>query len=227
MLFRSRPLSSELVRLKVHTLRMFETNRFIRLSFVALVNAALFFCSNCIAEDRAALLIGNESYAISPLRTPLNDVRAIGQALRRAGFSVVTVENATQKDFYERVDRFFTEHSTASVQLFFYAGHAIQLNGRNYLVPIEATLDSSDILAKMFDLRHLLERLENPRVNTRFVILDACRNNPFSGHPGASSGLSELIAPSNTYVAFSTTPGAVAFDGEGDNSPYTVSLLSY
>lgn len=200
--------------------------RVFSISPLAIFLALMLAGASALAADRAALLIGNQSYAWAPLLTPVNDVRAMGGALRAAGFEVEVLENASQTDFYEQVERFVHTHEKASVQLFFYAGHAIQMNGRNYLIPVEAKLDDPDILSRLFDLRHLLERLKNTQATTRLVILDACRNNPFSRNPNASNGLSELTAPSNTLVAFSTAPGSTADDGEGSNSPYTTGLLS-
>jgi uncharacterized caspase-like protein len=85
--------------------------------------------------------------------------------------------------------------------------------------------DDPDILSRLFDLRYLMGKLAETAAHTRLVILDACRSNIFSSHPSAASGLSELIAPPGTFVAFSTAPGATADDGDGDNSPYTLALL--
>ena len=183
-------------------------------------------CSDSLAGERAALLVGNASYPKAQLITPLHDVHAMSQALREARFTVTIVENATQRELYERTSEFFKEHANAGIHLFYYAGHSIQFNGRNYLIPVDADFDAPDVFGRLFDLRHLLDKLEAASATTRIVILDACRNNPFSQHPNASSGLSELIAPANTFVAFSTAPGAVASDGASRNSPYTRSLLS-
>jgi uncharacterized caspase-like protein len=199
-----------------------------RIGLHLLLLAGLFLNTSAesLAAERAALLVGNQSYTSAPLQTPLNDVRALRLSLISAGFVVEVIEDTRQAAFYEQVDRFFTLHSAAKVHLFFYSGHGIALNGRNYLIPVEAKLDAPDALSQLFDLRHLVESLEKTRASTRIVILDACRTNPFSRNPSASSGLSELIAPANTLVAFSTAPGTVADDGDTQNSPYTEALLS-
>lgn len=200
--------------------------RRIRLHFFLLASMVLAASAESLAAERAALLVGNQSYPSAALQTPLNDVRALRLSLINAGFVVEVIEDTRQAAFYEQVDRFFTRHAAAKVHLFFYSGHGIALNGRNYLIPVEAKLDTPDALSQLFDLRHLVESLERTRANTRIVILDACRTNPFSRNPNASSGLSELIAPANTLVAFSTAPGTVADDGDAQNSPYTEALLS-
>lgn len=176
---------------------------------------------------RNALLIGNQSYPWGPLETPLSDVSAVDQGLRSIGFKVRTAINLTQNALYEAVDEFLRSQAHGDTLLFFYAGHSIQLNGRNYLVPIDAKIDDPDLLSKLFDLSYLLENLSPKKSRTVIIILDACRSNPFSGLPKASAGLSELVAPPNTFIAFSTAPGKTAEDGDSKHSPYTLGLLKY
>lgn len=178
-----------------------------------------------MAAERAALVIGNQKYAFAPLDTPENDARAMTDRLRRAGYQVTRLLNQRQSDMYDGIDRFFAQHRQAKVLLFYYAGHAVQLNGKNFLIPVDSRKDDPDILSRMFDLRYLLNKLTESRSETNLVILDACRDNLFSSHPSAASGLSELIAPPGTLVAFSTAPGSTAEDGDGENSPYTKALI--
>ncbi len=175
--------------------------------------------------ERVALVIGNQRYAFAPLDTPEADARAMTDRLRRAGYEVARHYNLKQSELYDAVDTFFARHKNAKVIAFFYAGHAVQLNGKNFLVPIGINKEDPDILSRMFDLRYLINKLTEARAETKLVMLDACRDNIFSSNPNAASGLSELIAPSGTFVAFSTAPGSTAEDGDGDNSPYTTALL--
>jgi uncharacterized caspase-like protein len=176
---------------------------------------------------QAVLLIANQAYRWAPLETPTNDVTALAQNFQKLGFAVQQANNLTQNDFFATVDRFVKQNAHVDTLVFFYAGHAVQLNGRNYLIPIDAEIDSPDLLSKLFDLGYLLEQLASIPTKSRLVILDACRSNPFSSAPNASSGLSELVAPPNTLVAFSTSPGNTADDGDGVHSPYTYGLLKY
>ena len=179
-----------------------------------------------MASARAALIIGNSSYATAPLPNPRNDATAMARELSGMGFRVNVFHDLSQDALYEAVDEFFAQAGESAEMVFFYAGHAVQVNGRNYLIPIDAPLNSSDLLSRLFDLRYLMDKLALSR-NTRIrvVVLDACRNNPFSSHPLASSGLAEISAPAGSFIAFSTAPGKVAEDGEGDNSPYVTHLL--
>lgn len=175
----------------------------------------------------AILLIGNQSYPWGPLETPINDIRALREAFSNSGLRTTTGENLPQSDFYNLVDRFVRENQDSELLAFYYAGHAIQLNGRNYLIPVDVRIDDPDLLSRLFDLSWLLDTLASVPAKTRFIILDSCRNNPFSSLPKASSGLSELVAPPNTLVAFSTAPGQTAEDGDGRFSPYSLGLQKY
>ena len=178
------------------------------------------------ANERAALVIGNQQYAMAPLDTPEADAKAMAEQLRRAGYKVTKQVNLRQSEFYDAVDGFFSQHRNAKVILFFYAGHALQVNGKNFMIPVDINPKDPDLLSRMFDLRYLLNKLTESSSETKLVILDACRDNLFSSNPNASSGLSELISPPGSFIAFSTSPGSTAEDGDGDNSPYTTALLA-
>lgn len=181
--------------------------------------------SSSYANDRTALVIANKGYLFAPLDTPETDAKAIAVEFRSAGYRVGRLSNLRQTDFYQAVDRFFADNAQAKVIAFFYAGHAVQLNGKNFLVPIDTDINAPDILSRLFDIRYLMNKMAESKAETKIVILDACRDNPFSSHPSAASGLSELIAPPGTFVAFSTAPGMTAEDGDGPNSPYTAALV--
>lgn len=176
---------------------------------------------------RVALLIGNAAYADAPLRNPVNDVRTVATALGELGFTVAKHENLKLAEMRAALRSFVLDTRSAQVRLFFFAGHGLQLRGRNYLLPIGARLDNeSDILGKTADVTELVEQLTAIERGASVLIIDACRTHPVFA-PGtrrmwaAKPGFSELPAPSGTLVAFSTRPGNVARDGDGPTSVYT------
>ena len=179
------------------------------------------------AEKRVALVIGNAGYPTAPLRNPVNDARAMGGALRRLGFEVVERHNATQKDMQRAIAEFGRKLAGGAVGLFFFAGHGIQVNGHNYLIPVDATIGAeAEVALEAISVDRVLDQIrENP---LNLVILDACRNNPFERRWRSSGGAGlapVLNAPTGTLIAYSTAPGKVASDGDGTNSLYTSELL--
>jgi Caspase domain len=178
-------------------------------------------------ENRIALVIGNSAYRESPLRNPVNDARAMTKTLRDLGFTVLAHENATKRTMETAVIEFGRKLADGGVGLFYYAGHGLQVRGRNFLVPVDAEIDSeaaTRIAAVDVDL--LLEQMAEARNRVNVVILDACRNNPFERKlRGASRGLAPVDAARGTLVAYATAPGSVAADGEGANGLYTEELL--
>lgn len=193
-------------------------------------------------ERRTALVIGNGDYRFSPLKNPVNDARAMAEALRSLGFAVDYRENANRRSMLEALRAFVLRAGSYDVRLFYYAGHGVQVSGKNYLIPTDADIQSEDdISIKGADVSEMLERLGQNKVGMNLVILDACRNNPFAD--GATvlvdgrrlrfrgttpPGLAPVEAPSGSLVAFSTAPGAVAIDGaNAPHSLYTKHLLQY
>lgn len=207
----------------------------------ALATAAAIGCSPAaVAADasveRIALVIGNASYMQAPLRNPPNDARAVAQRLRELGFEVVHRENASLEGMLDAMRDFAVKSVGSEVRVFFYAGHASQLKGRNYLIPVDAHFASEDELPrKAASASELVERLGQMRSGVNIVILDACRNQPFpvgtrtrgigSGR-SLAAGLAQVSAPKGTLVAYSTAPGGIALDGPGSNSTYTSHLLA-
>lgn len=177
---------------------------------------------------RVALVIGNADYRTMPLTNPLNDARAVAEALSKLGFKVIRVENATQKQMFDGV-RQFGDALKGGVGLFYYAGHGVQVKGRNYLLPVDAAIEREDEVAyKAFDVGLVLEKMEAAKNPLNIVILDACRNNPFArSSRSAATGLAQIDAPTGSIVAFATAPGAEAADGTGRNGLYTTYLLQY
>ena len=181
------------------------------------------------APQRIALVIGNSAYADIPLANPANDARLIDATLRDLGFDVALVVDADQKamkyaivDFGERL----AQAGGDAVGLFFYAGHGLQVDGQNYLVPLAARIEKeSHVAIEAVSAGWVLGEMEFAGNAMNFVILDACRNNPLSrSFRSATRGLARMDAPRGSIVAYSTGPGEVARDGDGFNSPYTLAL---
>jgi uncharacterized caspase-like protein len=179
------------------------------------------------APARTALLIGNAAYADAPLRNPVNDMEQMAAALKSLGFEVTTHENLKLEQMRESLRRFVLTTRSARVRLVYYAGHGLQLRGRSYLLPIGARIrNETDVLERTVDATDLVEQLSAIEAGANVVIIDACRIHPMFD-PGsrrmwaARPGLSDVVAPKGTLVAFSTRPGQVARDGAGPVSVYT------
>ncbi len=176
-----------------------------------------------------ALIIGNSDYSVIPdLKNPVNDSNAVGEALGNLDFEVTRLENSSSADFWAKLDAFVAEADDAETVLFFYSGHAFQLDGVNYLVPVDAKLQSRDAIRdETWHLDKIIEKLSD-RDRQTLIFLDACRDSPLPNDVGAGgAGLARLQTGVGTFVAFATEPGAVTYDGTGDNSPFTAALLNH
>ena len=210
------------------------------LKFFFIVN--LIFWIQCIAsqatpiEKRVALVIGNSAYQNTPpLANPRNDAIEMGKMLKRLGFDVDVVVDATKPQMDQALRRFGNKLEGSSAAVFYYAGHGIQVDGTNYILPIDSTLKNErDLSWEASDLTTVLKQMEgHNRVNLLF--LDACRDNPLSqtlargmGESRSSSigrGLAPMKANAGTLISYSTKEGEVAADGKGKHSPYTEALL--
>jgi uncharacterized caspase-like protein len=175
---------------------------------------------------RVALLIGNAAYADAPLRNPLNDVREVAASLQKLGFTVTTLENLRSVQMRESLRRFVLTSRGADVRLVYFAGHGLQMRGRNYLLPVGARIDNeTDVLERAADATELVEELSAIEKGANLVIIDACRVHPMFDTRSrrmwsVKPGLSTMAAPIGTVVAFSTRPGEVARDGAGGVSVY-------
>jgi uncharacterized caspase-like protein len=193
-------------------------------------------------ETRIALVIGNGAYRAAPLKNPPGDAQAVAATLRGLGYDVTLRQNTRQRDLIEALREFSIRAPKASVRLLFYAGHGVQVKGRNYLVPIDADPQSEDeIQRQSADVSEFVDRLSAIRTGANIVVLDACRVNPFAGgvivgpdgrrlkFRGATpGGLATIDAPVGTLVAFSTAPNGVALDGAaGEHSVYARHLLAH
>jgi len=181
-----------------------------------------------VAEKRIALVIGNGAYKDAPLRNPVNDARAIARTLQGLGFQVIQKENASLKEMQEAIRVFGDRLRGGGVGLFYYAGHGMQVRGRNYLIPVNTDIQREDeVTYNGVDANLVLEKMDTAKNRVNLVILDACRNNPFArSFRSAARGLVPMEAPVGTLVAFATAPGSVAADGNGANGLYTQHLLA-
>ena len=179
-------------------------------------------------EQRIALVIGNGSYKSSPLINPVNDARAMIRVLGESGFKVMSKENVGQKEMQAALRDFGDALKNGGVGLFYYAGHGMQVKGKNYLIPVDANIEREDEVAyTSVDANQILDKMESAGNRLNIVILDACRNNPFArSFRSAGNGLAQMEAPVGTLIAFATAPGSVASDGKGDNGLYTQHLLN-
>jgi formylglycine-generating enzyme required for sulfatase activity len=179
------------------------------------------------SEQRIALVIGNGAYESIPLRNPPNDAKAMGAALRQLGFDVIEKENLVQKDMKKEIQSFGQKLLKGGIGLFYYAGHGMQVNGRNYLIPIGAQIEhEKQVEYEAVDVGMVLAEMDNARNRLNIVILDACRDNPFArSFRSSAQGLASMNAPSGTLVAYATAPGSVANDGPGENGIYTGELV--
>src|SRR5712671_3862187 len=191
------------------------------------------------AQDRVALVVGNSKYvSANGVPNAVNDARVMARALRDIGFVVGDGYDLSRDSMERQIREFLRKSESAHVALFFYAGHGLQVDGRNYLLPVNAKLEAaSDLAFETVGLDNMLESLDGAS-RTNIIILDACRNNPFAQNLASRFGagrsvtvLSGLAGYSNlgtgTLIAFSTAPGAVALDGNGSNSPFTKALARH
>ncbi|KFB76871.1 MULTISPECIES: caspase family protein [Candidatus Accumulibacter] len=181
------------------------------------------------AAGRIALVIGNGAYVASPLVNPARDARAVAERLREAGFRVTLKVDSPRRELQEAIRGFgdALARDNRAVGVFYYAGHGVQLNWRNFMLPVDVRITRpSDIAAQGVDVGLLLESLGRARNPLNLVILDACRNNPFgSDFRTDDRGLSQLDAPPGTLLAYATAPGNTADDGDGAHGLYTENLL--
>jgi formylglycine-generating enzyme required for sulfatase activity len=180
---------------------------------------------------RVALVIGNSAYRnYPPLSNTGNDARAMVTALQAIGFDVLDGKAQIDLDrqgLENAIKRFGRSIRGKQVGLFYYAGHGVQVDGKNYLIPVLANVESNtDIKYELVDVNFVLDEMNDAETPVNVIILDACRNNPFAGKKlrGVQSGLASMNAPKGTFIAYSTAPGKTASDGQGFNSPYTAAL---
>lgn len=177
---------------------------------------------------RIALVIGNGAYTnAATLKNPPNDARDMAATLKTLGFDVSSGVNVSQREMKRLIREFGQKLKAGGNGLFYYAGHGVQARGRNYIIPVDADIQSeADVEDSGVDVGLVLNYMDDAQNGLNIVILDACRNNPFArSFRSASEGLAQVDAPTGTLIAYATAPGRVAADGVGENGLYTSELL--
>jgi hypothetical protein len=181
------------------------------------------------AESRTALIIGNKDYkSISSLKNPLNDANDMAAVLEKLGFDVILKNNIDLAQLRDGVRAFGDRIKDGGVGLFYYAGHGVQLDGVNYIIPVEVDIKRKyDVEDQCLRMNYVLSAMEEANNKLNIIILDACRNNPFRDFRDISAGFVSMKAPQGSIIAYSTAPDKKAGDGTGRNGTYTSSLLKY
>jgi uncharacterized caspase-like protein len=177
---------------------------------------------------RRALVIGNTAYLEHPLTNPVHDATDLADTLRRFDFQVTLLTNADKPTMERAVEHFTQDVAPHTVGLVFFAGHGVQLEGLNYLIPVGAIFRmASDVKYRAVSAEWILARMDESGMEVKILILDACRNNPFgrSWTRSLQRGLVSMPVTEGTLIAYATSPGKTAADGTGRNSPFTASLL--
>jgi uncharacterized caspase-like protein len=186
--------------------------------------------SQAARSSRIALVIGNGHYpdASAPLAQPINDARAITAALRREGFDVDVVEDASRDDINRAVDRLKTKINSDSVVMLFFGGYGVQAGRESYMIPVDAAIwKESDVRRQGVSIESVLDTMKERGARARIAVIDASRRNPYERRFRAfSHGLAPINAPDNALILSAATPGKVADDSEGQTSVLVTELLN-
>jgi antitoxin component YwqK of YwqJK toxin-antitoxin module len=185
-----------------------------------------------LKERRLALVIGNSSYEKGPLKNPVNDANLIAESLEKLDFDVELYNNLASRDeMLDAIKDFGRKRKNYEVAFVYYAGHGIQLNNENYLLPVNEEFEfEDDVEDNGVSMQRVLRYLESTRENQlNFIVLDACRDNPFESNWNKTrsikgGGLAKIPPPTGSLIAFSTDHGQTAADGDGGNSLYSQAL---
>ena len=182
----------------------------------------------CWAGQRLALVIGNGAYADAPLKNPVNDAADMAAKLEAKGFGVTTLTNAGQKEIEKAVREFTRQLGQGDVGLFYFAGHGVQVDGENYLAPVDADIQTEEeVRYEAVSLGRVVDGMKRAGNDLNLVVLDACRNNPYSrSFRSGQRGLARVSPATGTLILYATEPGQVAVDGEGRNGVFTEKLLA-
>ena len=192
-----------------------------------LTSALLLALNLAAATERHALVIGNANYQSSPLRNPLNDARDMAAALQGLGFEVHSLLDADVSSMEQAILDFGDRLRDGGVGLFYYAGHGVQAQGSNYLIPLQANISREiQLKRKAIDAGLVLDAMGAANNGLNIVILDACRDNPYeNSFRNTTRGLARMDSPKGSLIAYATAPGDVAADGDGRNGVFTKHLL--
>lgn len=177
---------------------------------------------------RSALIVSNAAYGFNPLDNPINDGRALAGTLRELGFEVTLLENVGLAEFEAALTDLSFTFEQGGIGLFYYAGHAVQYQGTNYLLPTDFELEQGgDLRQHSVSIDGVLQSMDQAGVGLKLVILDSCRDYPFGEvNEAFGQGLASVATSGETLVAYATAAGQWALDGQGPNSPYTSALIS-
>ncbi len=217
----------QLCEQSVRTFSIISIPGFLARAFVALMILVSASITTIAAEQRYALVIGNGGYATAPLANPVNDARLMADTLQRVGFQVTELLDADTSQMRRAILEFGRVlGGPDSVGVFYYAGHGVQVDGQNFLIPLGTDVkDTAEVALAGINLNELLKTMARASSRLNIAILDACRDNPFATNTRSlSRGLAPVRAPTGTFIAYATGPGEVAYDGVGGNSPYTNAL---
>jgi len=178
-------------------------------------------------EQRVALVIGNDNYKnLATLKNPVNDARSMKAELKKRGFEVLYKENATKRDMQKLIKSFTYKLKRGGVGLYYFAGHGINVDGKNYLIATDSAIDSKeDVEFESYALNRITKKMQNAHNRLNIVILDACRNDPFSR--GSGGGLAPIGDARGMFVAYATQAGNVASDGSSGHGVFTKNLIKY
>ena len=183
-----------------------------------------------VGTSRLALIIGNGHYpdAAAPLAQPINDARTLSSALRREGFDVDVVEDATKDDMFRAVERMKAKIRPDTVVMLFFGGYGVQVGRESYMIPVDATIwKEADVKRTGVSVESVLDAMKERGAKAKLVVLDASRRNPYERRFRAfSHGLAPISPPENTIVLTSATPGKVADDSKAPNSVLVSELIN-
>ena len=216
---------------------MMKSPGYLKLHRFLVAAVLLLVAQPALAEKRVALVLGNSAYqSVPPLPNPVNDAAVIAATLKEAGFDVVDSRRDLPAAETRRALRDFADRARdADIAVVYYAGHGIEVDGTNYLIPVDAKLErDTDVFDEAFSLDRILLAIE-PAKKLRLVILDACRDNPFAkgmrrtvASRSIERGLAKIEPASpNTLIAYSAKAGSTALDGDAGNSPFTLALAKH
>ncbi len=182
-----------------------------------------------VVGRRIALVVGNANYKVRPLKNPRNDADDVSRSLKATGFEVIDLRDATLPQMRTAVRQFGDRLVNNDVGLVYYSGHGVEVKGRNYFIPVNADIQREDEIADQgLDVALILEKMSTAGKGVNILIVDACRDDPFGrSFRSSSRGLVQMDAPRGTIIAYATSPGRVASDGDPRerNSPYTKHLV--
>ncbi|MDO9416199.1 caspase family protein [Pararhizobium sp.] len=206
----------------------------LRFLVILVFSAVALASAQAAPEKRIALIIGNSKYqALPPLSNPANDAKLMEKTLKSVGFETLTVIDASRQQVVKAMKAFSEMVTPDSSVVVYYAGHGIQFDSDNYLIPVDSDItDSTSLPFEAFSMKVVTDQVTRIRPKITILIVDACRNNPLeknrsaggAADDGASRGLARVTGPLGSFVAFATAPGQVASDGKGKNSPFATAL---